>query len=459
MIWRCLAIHCGARFWYVLRQLFFAGCLTLALGQVATAQSTPKEISQARDAVFRVLVGPAATASSGTAFAISDNLLVTNEHVVEDVRAPHPDLYVWNRSQGRRNITSITILAGADLALLEIAGEPVPTLPLFLNRAEQDKDVWAMGCPGTSAAGIARPIAEQTSGTMQDYSDDASFAGIASLVIRHTAEIFHGSSGGPLLTRCGSVIGINTAILRTGPALAPGLSKVSVPSFVLVDLARSQGIPLDHDVFHCSDEASRTAVLLGANFDGTLGLFLGALALSTLTLGLLFRDQIFPRNQANSLRNPSITDASFTTSANETDEDHGHAARPEATPLQEAVRFVVLSSSTGETSTFAELNMQLRSVHTSWTLLIGRDPEKTSSQHDTTPCFYLQLDDKRASRAHVKLTWDGRTPLAEDMGSKNGTICGDQILRPGTPVELSARATLRIGSTGLNLLIQHGGAL
>jgi pSer/pThr/pTyr-binding forkhead associated (FHA) protein len=72
-------------------------------------------------------------------------------------------------------------------------------------------------------------------------------------------------------------------------------------------------------------------------------------------------------------------------------------------------------------------------------VLIGRSPEST-----------LVLDDDYASGRHARIYPEDGVWYVEDLGSTNGTFAGSQRVTGG-PLKLDVGATLRIGTTVLEL--------
>lgn len=74
-------------------------------------------------------------------------------------------------------------------------------------------------------------------------------------------------------------------------------------------------------------------------------------------------------------------------------------------------------------------------------MTIGRDP-----------ACELVLDDRKASRKHVRLEYDGINYRVTDLNSSNGTYLGNVKLLPGVPETWLPAKPLRIGDTWLRLL-------
>jgi serine protease Do len=160
------------------------------------------------------LGGEATGKGVGTGFIVrSDGVIVTNFHVVEGalnikVTLPPPD----NRSFTARVIGADR---DRDLAILEVNGAGLPTIPLGdAKNAQLGERVIALGyalaLPGgpTVTSGILSALARtvqatdpQAQGGTRTYQD----------ALQTDAAINPGNSGGPLVDLAGNVVGINTA--------------------------------------------------------------------------------------------------------------------------------------------------------------------------------------------------------------------------------------------------------
>ncbi|MEH3157974.1 MAG: S1C family serine protease, partial [Sphingomonas taxi] len=96
-------------------------------------------------------------------------------------------------------------------------GARLPPAALYTGPVGEGDAVVALGYPGNVDLATARSAADYIRPTSPVRSEGV-FSGRRSLtgveVLLHTASIARGNSGGPLLDRCGRVIGINSAITR-----------------------------------------------------------------------------------------------------------------------------------------------------------------------------------------------------------------------------------------------------
>lgn len=152
---------------------------------------------------------------SGSGFFIDPTTVVTNRHVIEGVKGG--TVLIANKTFGsfvKAKIISAThdsAIGGADFALLRLE-EPIQgikSLPIARQPALL-QHVVAVGFPGSGIRSdqgqVPTPI--YTSGDVSAVQPQSS--GVT-LVI-HTADISPGSSGGALVDRCGSVVGVNTFV-------------------------------------------------------------------------------------------------------------------------------------------------------------------------------------------------------------------------------------------------------
>ncbi len=183
------------------------------------------DISAAGRGVVRIVTiavvdGQVVGFGHGSGFAIAPNRIVTNAHVV-DLAERYPDNVVIGvvPSEGDKSYQGRVIAydSQADLALIEFTGERLPPNALYTGPVSEGDAVVALGYPGNVDVATARSAADYIR-PMSPVRSEGVFSGRRSLtnveVLLHTANIARGNSGGPLLDRCGRVIGVNSAITR-----------------------------------------------------------------------------------------------------------------------------------------------------------------------------------------------------------------------------------------------------
>ena len=156
----------------------------------------------------------------GSGFAVAPNRIVTNAHVVELAdRYPGNVVIGIVPSEGDKSYQGklIAIDQQRDLALIEFAGVRLAPLTLFTGAPGDGEALVALGYPGNVDLATARSAADFIT-PQSPVRSQGGFAGNRSLegvnVLLHTASIARGNSGGPLLDRCGRVLGVNSAITR-----------------------------------------------------------------------------------------------------------------------------------------------------------------------------------------------------------------------------------------------------
>ncbi|MFK7817896.1 MAG: S1C family serine protease [Planctomycetaceae bacterium] len=153
----------------------------------------------------------------GSGFVINDRgYCVTNYHVVErETQIAVTIFHVTESGElSKKRIKDVKIIAlnpFFDLALLQIPKQEFPFKPVFIAKAEQQKqgdEVFAIGNP----LGLDRSVSEGIVSTR-----NRSFEGI--VYIQTTTQINPGNSGGPLFNRKGEVVGVTNMKLTSGEGL------------------------------------------------------------------------------------------------------------------------------------------------------------------------------------------------------------------------------------------------
>ncbi len=170
--------------------------------------------------------------SMGTGFLIAPGVILTNSHVIGTPGPTDPILVTGKALGGLRKaqLLNATSTPGAsdrlgapDFALLKLATATppaIPPLPLTIEVAKLEPVV-AAGFPGFELKLDPQFEALLEKGEWSAIPEMVVSSGEISVVrgggaeptlIAHTAIVSQGNSGGPLVDRCGRVIGINTLI-------------------------------------------------------------------------------------------------------------------------------------------------------------------------------------------------------------------------------------------------------
>ena len=145
---------------------------------------------------------PSVEVGAGSGFIVDpEGIVITNAHVVNGGNLF--DVYLYGESEPR-NAVLLGVSECDDLAVLDIRGSGFPYLLWQDTPLAPSQVVYAAGFPGGEYT--------ETRGRVQNAgrSGDSDWASVDQ-VVRHTAELHPGNSGGPLLNRSGRVAGVNFA--------------------------------------------------------------------------------------------------------------------------------------------------------------------------------------------------------------------------------------------------------
>ncbi|HEV3385057.1 MAG TPA: tetratricopeptide repeat protein, partial [Gemmata sp.] len=160
----------------------------------------------------------------GSGFLVSeDGLVATNHHVIEDAATAQVVLSD-NTKYDVEGVASS--LPASDLVLLKISGQQFPSLTLADDTLPSvGNKVYAIGNP----RGLTNTLSDGLISGVRPVDDTLS-------LLQTTASISPGSSGGPLLSQEGKVIGVTTAFIQGGQNL-----NMVVPVRTLRDAINKKG--------------------------------------------------------------------------------------------------------------------------------------------------------------------------------------------------------------------------
>jgi len=151
----------------------------------------------------------------GSGFFIDTNVLVTNRHVIEAGKIFAITSTLLGTEPLPAKLVAVTKdsdIANPDFALLKVEQVPSGVRQLAIATDPQVlQTVVAAGYPGSDIRGDTNAVTPNTVFSQGEVSVLQRQANNLVLVL-HTAKMSTGSSGGPLVNRCGNVVGVNTFI-------------------------------------------------------------------------------------------------------------------------------------------------------------------------------------------------------------------------------------------------------
>ena len=181
----------------------------LTSDQIAEAQQLSREFKPRAESGSSNFTSPDTPTASGTGFFITDDgYLISNYHVVKDATKVR-----LLTGAGLIDAKVVQVDAANDLALLKADGKFSP-LPISSSRSAQlGGTVATVGFPDIGLQGFAPKLAKGEIASLSGAGDDPRYFQIS-------VPVQPGNSGGALVDERGNVIGIVSAKLDAGAALA-----------------------------------------------------------------------------------------------------------------------------------------------------------------------------------------------------------------------------------------------
>lgn len=374
------------------RPILFGALAVLALGACSAEDNVQTAEPSVGKVFFAYQVDGEGRLFTGTLFKVAPRTFVTNHHVIATPPGARIELSFarFRTASGDVIDHQFTIAAfdtRKDLALLRLTNDTAAApLSIYEGEVPAGMRIGALGFPGVNESNVAIDTREdlepiytsrgEVNNITPRFMGDGSGATEA---IQHDAIIARGSSGGPLLTLCAAVLGVNTQTPGADDDDAMGIVeqdefRQSSSHNELAAFLRKNNVAFTTDGRTCQPGAGVPAALiaLGVAVAG-LG---GALGLMWMRFRPLLRQL---RDAADRVLHPGADMQEFV--------------------LQSGATRIPVSFRPGKQSSYR----------------FGRD----SSRVD------IRLDDEFVSREHFEIGFENGARI-RDLGSTNGTRLNGQ---------------------------------
>jgi len=173
-------------------------------------------VSQLKPAVVHLEMRSADGKASATGFLLSpDGMIATNNHVIRD---EEQITAIFEDGSRHEVLGWLARDESLDLAIVKIAGGPYPVLRLgSAAKLAQGTPVAILGGPLGFSFSFSEGIvsAVRPDGLPAEMKKDAEWAPPSSL-LQVTADVAHGSSGSPVVTADGTVVGVAQSMMPEG---------------------------------------------------------------------------------------------------------------------------------------------------------------------------------------------------------------------------------------------------
>ena len=199
--------------WAVVAGWLVLCCAVGSHGAVSAQSGTAADrIREMERSVVRIIARGPGGSSTGTGSVVARGFALTNQHVVD---GGQEFMVVSAHTGGMLPARVRWESSDLDLAVVRIEGLTLPAVTLGTMGLRAGDDVWALGYPGASDLVTGDPTLDLTwsRGVISRLFRGPWLpqSGARELdKIQHTSPINRGNSGGPLLSDCGVVVGVNT---------------------------------------------------------------------------------------------------------------------------------------------------------------------------------------------------------------------------------------------------------
>ena len=384
--------------------------------------------------IVRIIVDFGEMSSSGTGFVINEEgHVITNQHVVENANTVEifHKAFIGSGLLGR----VIWRSPSYDLAIIHTPELNLRPLRIRTSSLKLEEKVRAVGYPG--AADLTTDIIEDmvtpswNQGSVGKLFTHAS-AGANIPYVQHSAAINSGNSGGPLLDRCGAVVGVNTFKPSARIELGSQDPQVFLQQGML-EVEQSDGLFFSsQSAFLAKQLVSQDIDYIETGISCQIDNSPWALPLLFVIVALLGTSLLFFRHKIFEKINVSVI--SYLNKAPQSHATLPPMVQQPSQSVRKVTRYLSLSNS----------EQMIGQLDISHIVSLGRKGYvlgRSGTKADYT------LNDKTVSSRHIRFWFENNTLWAEDMQSLNKTYLNSEEQIPWRPFLIKPNDQLLIGET------------